>query len=152
MDRISKKIRHGVFRQGKRALPYMASRGCPYLCTFCCAIHGRRIRRIPENNVLDDIEHLVKTYSIDQIYIEDDNFTASKKYAANILDGIYERDLGVTLKFANGIRIDNLQDDMLEKMKLVGVKSLSFGLESGSNKILKLMKKQIKIQSKFFNL
>ena len=146
VDRIASKVRHGVFCQGKRILPYMASRGCPYLCTFCSVMMGRKVRRLPVERVLDDMEHLVNHYQVDQIYLEDDNFTASKKYANAILDGIYERGLPITLKFANGIRLENLHSPTLEKMRRAGVHSLSFGLESGSEKVLKLMKKSLDLE------
>ncbi|MBF0152940.1 MAG: B12-binding domain-containing radical SAM protein [Magnetococcales bacterium] len=145
VERVVTRIRHGVFRQGRRVLPYMASRGCPYLCTYCSAMMGRRMRRRRAELVLDDFQFLVDRYGIDEIYLEDDNFTLSRDYAETILDGIVARRLPVTLKFANGIRVDNLQAQMLEKMAAVGVRSLSFGLESGSPNVLRLMKKSLNL-------
>ncbi|MBF0219409.1 MAG: B12-binding domain-containing radical SAM protein [Gammaproteobacteria bacterium] len=146
VDRIASKVRHGIFSKGKRILPYMASRGCPYLCTFCSVMMGRKMRRLPVDRVLADLAYLVERYQVDQIYLEDDNFTASKKYANAILDGIHERALPITLKFANGIRLENMHEPMLEKMRRAGVQSLSFGLESGSEKVLKLMKKSLDLE------
>ncbi|MBF0471817.1 MAG: radical SAM protein, partial [Gammaproteobacteria bacterium] len=146
VDRIATKVRHGLFRQGTRILPYMASRGCPYLCTFCSVMMGRKIRRLPVERVLEDFEYLIERYQIDQIYLEDDNFTASKKYCNAILDGIAERQLPITIKFANGIRLENMHPPTLEKMRRAGVHSISFGLESGSEKVLQLMKKSLDLE------
>ncbi len=145
-DRISSRIRHGVFRKGKRVLPYMATRGCPQMCTFCCRHMGRRIRRKNPELVLNEIEYLIKTYSLDEIYLEDDNFTSSKQYAMTIIDGIIERKFPVSIKFANGVRIDTLDNILLEKLRHAGCYALSFGLESGSPKVLQLMKKGLDLE------
>ncbi|MBF0424213.1 MAG: B12-binding domain-containing radical SAM protein [Magnetococcales bacterium] len=145
IEQVVGRIRHGVFRQGKRVLPYMASRGCPYLCTYCSAMMGRRMRRHGVTRVLDDFQFLAERYGIDEIYLEDDNFTLSRDYATAILDGIVTRRLPLTLKFANGVRIDNLHPPLLDKMAAVGVRSLSFGLESGSPRVLGLMKKSLNL-------
>ncbi len=143
IERVARNLRHGLFRQGRLALPYMASRGCPHHCAFCCNMMGRGVRRKPPSQVLDEIEHLVLTYGLDEIYLEDDNFTASKPFATAVLDGIRQRGLPISLKFANGARIDTLDDELLEKMRLAGCESLSFGLESGSRKVLGLMRKKL---------
>lgn len=147
IDKISSLIRHGVFRRGKRVLPYMATRGCPHLCTFCCRMMGRRIRRKNPELVLKEIEYLVRTYDLDEIYLEDDNFTASKRFAMTVLDGIIERKLPISIKFANGVRIDTLDPVLLDKIRSAGGYSLSFGLESGSPKVLRLMKKNLDLEN-----
>jgi len=143
IDSVTARLRHGLIRRGKRALPYMATRGCPHLCAFCCRVMGRRVRRKNPDVVLAEIESLVDAYGIDELYIEDDNFTASKDYALRILDGIYERKLPITIKFANGARIDTLDDVILERMRRAGCSSLSFGLESGSSRVLQMMDKHL---------
>lgn len=146
-DKISSLIRHGVFRRGKRVLPYMATRGCPHSCTFCCRNMGRQIRRKNPELVLEEIEYLVKTYNLDEVYLEDDNFTASIKFATTVLDGIIERKLPIAIKLANGVRIDTLDNKILEKLRLAGCYSLSFGLESGSPKVLQLMNKNLDLKN-----
>lgn len=143
LDKIFKNIRHGLFKKGNRILPVMASRGCPSTCTFCCRIMGYKIRYRNSMKVVDEIEYLTKRYGLDEIYFEDDNFTSSKKRSLEILDEIIKRDLGVFIKFANGLRADGLDEVLLEKMRQAGCYSLSFGIESGSKKILALMKKRL---------
>jgi radical SAM superfamily enzyme YgiQ (UPF0313 family) len=143
VDMVAQRLRHGLFRKGKRALPYMASRGCPHLCAFCCQMMGRRVRRKSPKQVISEIEYLVSAYNLDEIYIEDDNFTSSKRFAVAVLDGIYERGLPISIKFANGARIDTLDNELLEKMRRAGCSSLSFGLESGSARVLKMMQKHL---------
>ncbi|MHC1712828.1 MAG: radical SAM protein [Solidesulfovibrio sp.] len=69
VETVVKKLRHGLFRKGKRALPYMASRGCPHQCAFCCQMMGRRVRRKSPEQVIDEIEHLVELPIISTRYI-----------------------------------------------------------------------------------
>lgn len=143
IDLVASRLRHGLIRKGSRALPFMATRGCPHLCAFCCRVMGQRIRRRSPERVLDEIEHLVRTYALDELYMEDDNFTASKRYAMTVLNGIRERGLPIALKFANGMRIDTLDDELLDAMRLAGCHSVSFGLESGSPRVLSMMRKHL---------
>ena len=145
VDRIASRIRHGLFRKGKRVLPYMATRGCPNQCTFCCRMMGSRVRRRHPDQVLNDLEDMIIRYDLDEIYFEDDNFTSSKSYALRILDGMIERGFPISVKFANGLRIDSISEEILEKMRSVGCHSLGFGLESGSERVLKLMQKNLNL-------
>lgn len=146
IDHVTEHLRHGLFRKGKRALNYMATRGCPHRCTFCCRVMGTRIRRKPAEQVVMELESLVQRFSVDEVYIEDDNFTAQASYATSILDAVIERRLPISLKFANGVRIDTLNDALLEKMRAAGCYTLSFGLESGSPATLQRMRKDLDLE------
>lgn len=143
LSKIFKNIRHGLFAKGYRVLPVMASRGCPNSCTFCCRIMGYKIRYRNSIKVVDEMEYLTRRYGLDEIYFEDDNFTNSKNRAIEILDEIIRRKLGIYIKFANGLRVDRLDEMLLEKMKQAGCYSLSFGIESGSRETLAMMKKRL---------
>lgn len=146
LEQVFKKIRHGIFQKGHRILPIMASRGCPNHCTFCCRMMGSIIRYRSPESVLNEIEYMVRNYNLDEIYFEDDNFTANKKRAYVILDSLIERKLGIHIKFANGIRADGVDGKMLEKMKKAGCYSISFGIESGSERVLEMMKKNLSLK------
>lgn len=145
IERIFSKFRHGLFQKGKRILPIMGSRGCPNQCTFCCRVMGKKIRYRSTDVVLKEIEGLISKYNLDEIWFEDDNFTANSQRAHLILDSLIERNLGVYVKFANGVRADGVNSEILEKMKRAGCYSISFGIESGSPRILKLMKKNLSL-------
>lgn len=146
IERIFSKFRHGLFQKGKRVLPIMGSRGCPHQCTFCCRVMGGKIRYRSTDVVLREIESMISRYNLDEIWFEDDNFTANPQRAHLILDSLIERNLGVYVKFANGIRADGVNSEILEKMKRAGCYSISFGIESGSPRILKLMKKNLSLE------
>lgn len=146
LEQVFKNTRHGLFQKGKRILPIMSSRGCPNQCTFCSRVMGSRIRYRNHELVLKEIENMVSNYELDEIWFEDDNFTANKKRAHTMLDLLIERNLGIHIKFANGMRGDGVDYEILEKMKKAGCYSISFGIESGSSRILKLMQKNLSLK------
>ena len=146
LEAVFKKTRHGLFQRGKRTLPVMGSRGCPNRCTFCCRVMGSRIRYRDTDLLLSEIEEMVRNYNLDEIYFEDDNFTADRKRAHAILDSLVERKLGIYIKFANGISADKVDREILEKMRKAGCYAISFGIESGSPRVLEMMRKNLSLK------
>ncbi|MDI6756631.1 MAG: radical SAM protein, partial [Endomicrobiia bacterium] len=134
---------HGLFRKGKRVLPLMSSRGCPNECAFCCRMMGRKMRYRSVESVIAEIEFLVGKYGVDEIYFEDDNFTLNRSRALDILSRLEAFCPKINIKFANGIRADCVDAELLRAMKRAGVYSVSFGIESGSPSTLSKMKKNL---------
>lgn len=131
---------------GVRRYPYaimMTSRGCPYSCTFCSNFRtqGKQFRARTPENVLAEIDHLVKDYGIKEINIIDDNFTFLPKRVKEICDGLIKRNYDLELKTGNGIRADRVSLPMLRHMKKAGFYLVAFGIESGDPGILKIMRK-----------
>ncbi len=145
LERVFKNTRHGVFQKGNRILPIMSSRGCPNNCTFCCRMMGSKIRYRNTKLIIKEIEYMVHNYDLDEIYFEDDNFTANRKKAYAILDALIEVNLGINIKFANGVRVDGVDQELLEKMKKAGGYSISFGIDSGSEHVLRMMQKNLSL-------
>ncbi|HPG29962.1 MAG TPA: radical SAM protein [bacterium] len=135
---------HGLFQKGKRILPIMTTRGCPFTCDYCCRIMGKTLRKRSVGNILSEIKTLIGKYDIDELYIEDDNFTADKKRAIEVLDAIIPTGLK-HIKFANGLNVQMIDEEILIKMKEAGAYSLSFGVESGCAETLKKMNKKINL-------
>ncbi len=142
-ERVFPRIVHGLYSRGKRILPLMTSRGCPQTCTFCCRSMGKKIRTRSTENVLQEIEHLVRAYGIDEIYFEDDNFTVDRDRALAILRGIRENFPALHIKFANGLRADRVDDELLSAIREAGGYWIGFGVESGSQRVLEMMKKRL---------
>jgi radical SAM superfamily enzyme YgiQ (UPF0313 family) len=134
---------HGLFRRGKRILPIMSARGCPHRCTFCCRVMGKKIRSRSIESVMTEVRFLVDTYGIDELYFEDDNFTIQRDRALEILERMAAFKPATYLKFANGIRADMVDREILGAMKRARVYSLSFGIESGCTATLTRMKKSL---------
>ena len=132
---------YGVFIKDSRNLPVITSRGCPSACTFCSRNMGNIFRGRSPASVVREIKQLVSTYHIGEIQIVDDNFTFKKDRAMRILEEIIEEDLQISIKFPNGLRADQTDPELFYKMKSAGVYAIGFGIESGSPRVLKLMKK-----------
>ena len=114
------------------------SRGCPYDCVFCSnsIVWGRKWRARSPKNVLDELEHVVKTYGIKQVDFYDENMTLYKKRIAIICDLIVERGLHIEWFTPNGIRADTLDELLLRKMKKAGCKKIRVAPESGVQRVV----------------
>jgi len=137
---------HGLFSKGKRILTLMTARGCPFSCTFCCRTMGKKLRSRSVESVMQEVRFLVDRYGIDELYIEDDNFTVLRERALILLEHFARFHPPLHIKFANGIRADLIDRELLTAMKRARVYSLSFGVESGSRKTLDLMKKALDLE------
>ncbi len=139
------KAPHGIIFRRFPVAPVMTSRGCPYDCSFCasnCVWHQKFRRRNPDD-VVAEIEHLVKKFGVKEIHIEDDNFTLVKGHAMKVCGGIMEKNLDISWTCPNGVRADALDLELLELMKKSGCYLLAFGIESGSEAMLKRHSKEI---------
>jgi len=139
---------HGTFSKSYPVAPVITSRGCPYLCTFCAGFKstGRKLRRRSVENVLDEISYLNSKFGVKEIHIEDDNFTLQKEYVMEFCEGLKSRGLKIWWACPNGIRADKLDKEMLLAMENSGCYSFALGIESGSNKVLKIMKKNVTVE------
>ena len=143
LDYAFKSVTHGLFNRGKRVLPLMTARGCPQTCTFCCRLMGFHLRERSVENVMQEIRFLIRTYQVDEIYFEDDDFTNNKPRALQIMRAVRDARLPIFIKFANGLRADNVDEEMMVAIKEAGGYWLGFGIESGSQKVLEIMKKNL---------
>ncbi|GBE57878.1 (Dimethylallyl)adenosine tRNA methylthiotransferase MiaB [bacterium BMS3Abin01] len=126
----------------------MTSRGCPFDCTFCASttLWGKRWRTRSPENVVDEIEMLVKDYQVQEIHFEDDNFTLKRSHAAAICEEMLRRGLDIVWSTPNGVRIDSLDDELLDLMRRSGCYALGFGIESGSQKVLDINHKRLNLE------
>lgn len=121
----------------------LTSRGCPYRCSFCLApgIWGNRIRRRTVENVVDEIAHLVDTHRIREIHIADDDFSHDRAWTMRFLERIRDRFGDLRFSFMNGLRIDNIDETILDSLRQSRFVNVGFGIESGSQRILNRIRK-----------
>lgn len=136
----------GITQRTARSLPIMASRGCPSNCTFCQRFLGKKFRIRSAQNVVEELTHWKDKYQVDEFNFLDDNFTLVKKNVLDVCDQIHRKGLHIKFRFPNGVREDYLDEEILEALKSVGCYHLDFGIESGSQKVLDLMKKGKKLE------
>ncbi|MDI6786514.1 MAG: radical SAM protein [bacterium] len=135
------------FRSRNRRIGYISSIGCYGRCAFCClpqAFGRNRYFTLSPEQTIDDLKYLVSTYKVNHIDFLDFNFFINKKRAKKILKGICQEKLNITWE-AN-IRVDqilHLDEELLCCMKESGLSLLYIGAESGSNRMLSLIQKNI---------
>jgi anaerobic magnesium-protoporphyrin IX monomethyl ester cyclase len=128
----------------------ITSRGCPHKCVFCsnCLVWGKKWRGRSPENVVDELEHVVKTYQVKQIDFADDNMTLDKKRMEAICDLIVKRGLRIEWFTPNGIRADTLDEKLLTKMKKAGCKKIRIAPESGVQRVVdQIIKKNLDLKS-----
>jgi len=119
-----------------------SSRGCPFQCNFCSSFRmwSRKTRFHSVERVIAEIEDIVEKQNGSRIIFVDDTFTLNRKRVFAVMDALERKRYG-HLNMHVGSRIDTLDEKMLDILARGGVKSMSFGIESGSAKIQKLSKK-----------
>jgi len=138
----------GVIFKNLPIAPVMATRGCPFQCTFCAGktVTGLKIRSRSITNLLAEIELLYRDYGIREIHFLDDNFTFNKQYVKDFCRQLLQKDFKISWCCPNGVRLDTLDLEVLTLMKKAGCYYISVGIESGSDRILKLMRKSLKVK------
>jgi radical SAM superfamily enzyme YgiQ (UPF0313 family) len=133
---------HGAFFERFPIAPIITTRGCPYLCTFCSApkLSGRKLRHHSVEYIQKHVK-ILYARGVREFHIVDDNFTFDMNYCKSLLRGIIRLNLDISLATPNGIRMDYLDDEMLDLMKEAGQYLMTVAVESGSDRILGKMKK-----------
>lgn len=142
------------FNYAEQVYSLFTSFGCPHQCKFCFApiffshVKGRRWFPYQAQDVIDHVCKMAETHKVGYISLLDENFFLDLKRAETILRGVLERGVHATWGI-RGARIDDLHrmdDDFLKLLVDVGVKQIMIGAESGSQRMLDLMKKGIKVE------
>jgi len=126
---------------GKLILPIISSRGCPFRCTFCLAprMAGKKFRARSPKNVVDELEWSRDTYEPNAFTFHDETFTHDKKRVFEICEEMKNRN--ISLPWDCSTRVDQVSKEILAKMRDANCQLVSFGVESGSQRILNAMRK-----------
>jgi len=125
---------------------YETSRGCPHNCGFCYnqTVQKRKWRSKSVPRILDELEHILDTMGTDSVMPIDDNFCVSRRRVEEIAGGMIERgrvfDWPINSRFDYAVDYD---DEFLGLLKRAGVTHISFGGESGSERVLEKICKGI---------
>lgn len=124
--------------------PIVTSRGCPFQCTYCCVnklTGSRKWRYRSAQNVVDELEYVVRNKGIELFEILDDNFTLDLNRAKSICRELLKRKLKLSWYCHNGIRADRIDKELALLMKQAGCTSVAFGIESGNPETFDAIKK-----------
>ena len=133
------------FPKSRRAVQFVTSRGCPYQCSYCHEIHGKKFRGMAPEVVLDHMEWLVRQFGVREFMVVDDIFNFDLERAKQICRGIIDRKLKVHLQFPNGVRGDRFDEELVVLMKQAGTHFMAIAIETVSEKFQKLIRKNLKI-------
>lgn len=119
------------------------SRGCVFGCVYCNkTVFGRTFRVKTPQRVVDEMEHMLSC-GFAEIHIMDDGFTTDLKRAKSICDLIIERGLKFPWALHNGIRVDRIDQEFLEKARAAGCYEVTLGVETGDPEVMKQIHKGI---------
>lgn len=122
----------------------ISSRGCPYKCGFCYKHPSdKKVRWRNPKNVVDEMEHLIENYRIKETMFYDDTIAIRRKHMVGICNEIINR--GLDTQWESPVRVDNVDEELLKLMHKAGCIRLRYGVESGDEGILKLMRKETPI-------
>ena len=132
-----------------RRLPVVhmtTTRGCPHDCSFCSAsaVFGRRVRRLSVGRVMEEIEDAVRNYSAREISFWDDTMTQNRNWMVTFCDGLQQS--GLDLTWTCYARVDTMDPLLLNKMKQAGCFNIFYGFEAGSQTLLDLVDKKIRVE------
>ena len=124
----------------------MTSRGCPFQCGFCSSqnMWGRQVRFRSIDNVLDEILELKEKHSVRHITFMDDSFTVSRNRVEQMCRALIDNH--VDINWSCLTRVDMISDEVIKLMKRAGCAKLDIGIESGNQRILDLIKKDITLE------
>lgn len=126
---------------GRRITTMISSRGCPYSCIFCDKnVFGSRWRARSAEQVLSEIDTVVKDYGVQTLIFYDDLFTLKPDRLRAICEGLIARKYNLTWK-AEG-RVDLADAELLRLMRRAGCDTLAYGVESANPKGLEYLGKR----------
>lgn len=138
----------GIIFKSLPVAPIIATRGCPFPCTFCAGhtVSGSKIRKRSIENIISEIKVLAGNYNVKEVHILDDNFSFDKDYIKNFCLALLDSGIKISWCCPNGLRLDTLTEEIVRLMKKSGCYYISVGIESGSNLVLSAMRKQLNIE------
>lgn len=123
----------------------LPSRGCPYQCIFCYHdFMGMKYRHRSARNILDEIIDLVDRYGVDYIHFTDDDFVIDRKHVMEFCDLMIES--GLNIQWGSTGRVNLMTEELLAKMAEAGCVWIGYGIESGSQRMLDVMKKRVTVE------
>ena len=121
----------------------VTSRGCPFSCTFCGqqALWGRQVRFRSVDNILKEMMMLDNKYGVKSFRFWDDSFTVRRERVVELCERIVSESFTKDWRWHCDTRLDLLGEEMLHYMMSAGCNRISLGVESGSPRILEMVKK-----------
>ncbi len=136
--------------QGK-FMPMLATRGCPFQCTFCTSPNMWTTAWIPRNYklVVDEMEHYHHKYGVTDFQFEDLTAIVRRDWIQDFCDELIQRELNFTFQMPSGTRSESIDFEVAKKLKAAGCHEFAFAPESGDPKVLKAIKKKVDLPAMY---
>lgn len=118
------------------------SRSCPFNCTFCFHSSGQKYRKRTLESILKEIDYLIEKYHIKSLFVYDELFALRNEEFNKFCIEMKKRNL----KYTISLRVDMVNENMINMLKESGCSLVTFGLESADDRILKSMNKHITVK------
>ncbi len=143
---LEKKVSYGL--QGKRSMPILASRGCPYSCTFCSnsLMWGNQWKVRFVDDVLGEIETYYRKYQIEHFDFMDLTAIIREDWIVDFCEKLVSKKFKMTWALPTGTRSEALNAKTLEVLKKSGCVKINYAPESGSADSLRRIKKKIDLK------
>jgi radical SAM superfamily enzyme YgiQ (UPF0313 family) len=132
---------------GGRFAPIVTSRGCPFKCVYCHALHGKSTRFRSVDHVMAEIEHLYHSHGVRLLYVYDDIFNLQRDRAKDICRRIIESGMDLAIDFLNGLRADLMDHELIDLMLDAGTYYIAYAVETATPRLQDLIKKYNKLDS-----
>ncbi len=124
----------------------IVARGCPFSCTYCSHTFGKTFRARRVERILAEIQSLIDAYHVTQVNIEADTLTANKKFLKELCFGLIDSGISDRVKWTCESRVDTVDEESLRLMKKAGCWQISYGVETGIQRLLNLINKSVTLQ------
>ncbi len=131
----------------EREINIMGSRGCNFHCAFCTSYKGGLRQRSVEN-VLNEVQLLQDNYNVNRFFFVDDNFIIDKKWVKDLSSKLKENNINWHIL----ARTDEMDYNTGNLLRESGCMGIDFGVESGSQKILNIIKKEVTVEQQELGL
>ena len=130
----------------QRSAPILTTRGCPFQCTYCHKLFGKKLRKRSVNHVMEEIRFLKEAHRIEEIEIIDDVFNLDNKWALDFARKIIDGNFNLYFSFPNGLRADRMSNELIDALVEMGTYRIVYAIESGSPQIQKEIKKSLNLE------
>ncbi len=124
----------------------IVARGCPFKCSYCSRTFGKSFRAHSIERIIAEIHQLIDTYQIRQINIEADTLTANKRFLHGLCRAMIAADFPSRLTWTCESRVDTVNAESLGLMKKAGCWQISYGVETGSQRLLNQISKWVTLE------
>lgn len=144
----------GGMYSATKSVPVLATRGCPYQCTYCSAPNMWEPRWIPRDpkKVVDEIEYYVERFGARNFPFQDLTAIVQRQWIIDFCTELLERDLDITWQMPSGTRSEAIDAEVAELLRRTNMISMAYAPESGSETTRKFIKKKMKTDRLFASM